>query len=353
MAARAGRNSCGTRRASAAMSVCSGRSSREPASSLERSSRSTASRLRRSTCARIWAQEHLPGLRVELLVGEQLEEAAEREDRRAQLVRGGRDEALARGVELGQLTAHVVQRARQLPDLVLAVDREAGAEVPCGDAPGAGLHGADPPGQPPRHEEAREQREQACGAAGDQDAAADDRDARLHVAQGAREDRDASDAPPAAVLRVREGERQGDLADPPVRPGLGAARLAAAGRRGLDGGREVQRDVALGGRVGPRLDRDPAVGVPDDQDASPGRRSSRPSRPTSVLQLGLRAHGATARRSAGDVLLGEVRQVGELGVDQPGLQPRQHGDGDERDRGHAIAKKPSGRGGRAASAARG
>ena len=41
-----------------------------------------------------------PRLLVELLVLEQLEEAAEREDRRAQLVRGGRDEPPARGVQL-------------------------------------------------------------------------------------------------------------------------------------------------------------------------------------------------------------------------------------------------------------
>ena len=73
-------------------------------------------------------------LGVEVLVLEQLEEPAEREDRRAQLVRRGRDEALARGVELGELALHVVERDRELAELVVAVDREARGEVAARDA---------------------------------------------------------------------------------------------------------------------------------------------------------------------------------------------------------------------------
>ena len=46
-------------------------------------------------------EERVARLGVEVLVLEQLEEAAEREDRRAQLVRGGRDEALARACRAG------------------------------------------------------------------------------------------------------------------------------------------------------------------------------------------------------------------------------------------------------------
>src|SRR3954467_10814169 len=60
------------------------------------------------------AQEGRARLLVELLVLEQLQEAAEREDRRAQLVRGGGDEAPAGGLELGELTLHRVQRAGEL-----------------------------------------------------------------------------------------------------------------------------------------------------------------------------------------------------------------------------------------------
>ena len=68
--------------------------------------------------------EELPaGLLVELLVREQLEEAGEREQRRAQLVRGIRDELLARAVELGELDPHPVERGGELADLVgAAVD---------------------------------------------------------------------------------------------------------------------------------------------------------------------------------------------------------------------------------------
>ena len=113
-AASAGANSAVTARASSPTSVGSGRSSSEPASSFDRSSRSVASFRRRSTCSRTWSRNWRARLVVELLVLEQLEEAAEREDRRAQLVRGGRDEALARGVELRELALHVVERAREL-----------------------------------------------------------------------------------------------------------------------------------------------------------------------------------------------------------------------------------------------
>ena len=68
------------------------------ASSRDRSSSSVASLRRRSTCSRSWSRNGRARLLVEVLVLEQLEEAAEREDRRAQLVRGGGDELLARAV---------------------------------------------------------------------------------------------------------------------------------------------------------------------------------------------------------------------------------------------------------------
>ena len=60
-------------------------------------------------------QELAPRLVVELLVLEQLDEAAEREDRRAQLVRGVGDELLARAVDAAELLLHLVERARELP----------------------------------------------------------------------------------------------------------------------------------------------------------------------------------------------------------------------------------------------
>ena len=71
---------------------------------------------------------------VELLVGEQLEEAADREEWSTQLVGGVRDELLASVVELRELNAHLVERAGQLPDLVVALIDDRGTEVTTGDA---------------------------------------------------------------------------------------------------------------------------------------------------------------------------------------------------------------------------
>src|SRR3954452_876254 len=63
-------------------------------------------------------QEGRARLLVELLVLEQLQEAAEREYRRAQLVGCGGDEAPPGGLELGELALHRVERARELAELV-------------------------------------------------------------------------------------------------------------------------------------------------------------------------------------------------------------------------------------------
>ena len=81
-----------------------------------------------STCSRIWREELAPRLLVEVLVLEQLEEAAEREDRRAQLVRGGGDEALARVSSSRELALHLVERRGELAELVVGVDAGIGRE---------------------------------------------------------------------------------------------------------------------------------------------------------------------------------------------------------------------------------
>ena len=104
-------------------------SSSESASSRERSSRSVVSFCSRSTCSRIVVRNSSRVCVVELLVLEQLHEAAEREDRRAQLVRCVRDELLARGVEPREPALHLVERLRQLAQLVVRVDRDRVGEV--------------------------------------------------------------------------------------------------------------------------------------------------------------------------------------------------------------------------------
>ena len=65
-------------------------------------------------------EELPPRLLVELLVGHQLEEAAEREEGRPQLVRGVGDELAAGAIEVLQPNAHPLERGRQLPELVVA-----------------------------------------------------------------------------------------------------------------------------------------------------------------------------------------------------------------------------------------
>ena len=89
-------------------------------------------------------EERLARLGVEVLVLEQLEEAAEREDRRAQLVRGGGDEALARRVELAELALHVVERDRELAELVVGSTTKRPVRSPRGDAPRGALEALDP-----------------------------------------------------------------------------------------------------------------------------------------------------------------------------------------------------------------
>ena len=103
-------------------------------------------------------QEGGARLLVELLVLEQLQEAAEREDRRAQLVRGGGDEAPPRGLELGELALHRVQRARELAELVAGARLEARAEVALGDAARGVLHAPDAAAERPRQQVAGQQR---------------------------------------------------------------------------------------------------------------------------------------------------------------------------------------------------
>ena len=109
------------------------RSSSASASSRERSSRSVVSFCSRSTCSRIVGARTRRVCRVELLVLEQLDEAAEREDRRAQLVRGVGDELLARAVEPREPPLHLVEGARELAELVGGVDRDRRREVALGD----------------------------------------------------------------------------------------------------------------------------------------------------------------------------------------------------------------------------
>ena len=75
--------------------------------------------------------EAVSSLVVEVLVGKQLEESTEREQRCSKLVRRVRDERLARIVQLSELDTHPVERIRELADLVVAaVDDQAPKSPP-------------------------------------------------------------------------------------------------------------------------------------------------------------------------------------------------------------------------------
>ena len=171
-------------------------------------------------------EELAAGGLVELLVLQQLEEAAEREQRRAQLVRGLGDELLARVVEPLQLALHVVEGGGELAELVVRVGLDAVGEVAARDLARGALEPLDAQRQRARHEVAAEHRDQERERAGDEDPAADQRHVVLHVAEPVGEHRDAAHL---AALDQRLGHER--LAPEPRR--LGGARRAAGGERGL------------------------------------------------------------------------------------------------------------------------
>ena len=129
-------NSAETTRATSPRSTGSCSTCIRPASRRERSSRSVASFASRSTCSRIVSRNSCRVASSTLLVRHQLEEAAEREERRPQLVRGVGDELAARAVELAEPPAHSLERVGEVTQLVVArVDHrlvEAAARDPLG-----------------------------------------------------------------------------------------------------------------------------------------------------------------------------------------------------------------------------
>ena len=106
---------------------------------------------------------------VELLVLDQLEEAAQREDRRAQLVAGGRDEAPASVLEALELALHVRERLREAPELVARGVGEVRLEVADRDALRDPLEAQQAHRQRARDEHAGEQRDEQRDRGREQD----------------------------------------------------------------------------------------------------------------------------------------------------------------------------------------
>ena len=128
---------------------------------------------------------------VEVLVVEQLEKAAEREDRRPQLVRRVRDELPPRVLEAGQPLAHALEGAGELAELVAAASTIGSSNLPARDPLGAPLEPADPAG---RRARASDSRAASAAASGDQrrdqEAALDEVDLVERVLERLREEHD-------------------------------------------------------------------------------------------------------------------------------------------------------------------
>ena len=138
------RNSSATACATSPRSTGSCSTRIRPASSRERSSRSVASFGEPVDLLAHRLEELAPCLLVELLVGHQLEEAAEREERRPQLVRGVGDELAPGAVEVLQPRAHALERDRELPELVVAGVDDGLVEASVRDPLGGALEPGDP-----------------------------------------------------------------------------------------------------------------------------------------------------------------------------------------------------------------
>ena len=184
--------------------------------------------------------------RVELLVLEQLDEPAEREDRRAQLVRGVRDELAPRAVDALELSLHLVERARELPELVLGVHRERRDEPSAGHLLGGVLEALYAAREPAGDQVAADQREQQRAGAGHQDAPADQVDGLGDVLEAARVHRD-----PRPQARQRPRDLRGVDATEVGRP---PDRLARVERFPRDLVGQLLEPLRLG--VGDRVEED-------------------------------------------------------------------------------------------------
>ena len=123
-------------------------------------------------------EELLPGCLVHVLVVEELEVPAQREERRSQLVRRVRDELAARVLEARESLTHAVERTRELSKLVGAFVDDGLVEAAAGDAIGRPLEPADAPPEETCASVAEEKRDQKRDQRRDQKAPLDERHAR-------------------------------------------------------------------------------------------------------------------------------------------------------------------------------
>ena len=141
-------------------------------------------------------------LRVEILVGHQLQETAEGEERRAELVRGVRDELAPSMLQLGQALAHPLERGCELPDLVLARVLHRLTEVAAGDPVGGPLEVPDPAGEHRCRQVSDQERGGQGNQAGNHEPPAHQMDALERVAQRRAEQDDGATVDRVGDLRI-------------------------------------------------------------------------------------------------------------------------------------------------------
>ena len=153
-------------------------------------------------------EELAPGRVVELLLDEELEVAAQREQRRPQLVRRVGDELAAGVLEAGEALAHAFEGAGELAELVGARVDDRLVELAVRDAFGRPLETTDPPREEPCSRIAQEQCGRKREESGDEQAMLDELDAPQGVLDRVRDEND--------VLPVRRG--LGSLRELAARP---------------------------------------------------------------------------------------------------------------------------------------
>ena len=258
-------------------------------------------------------QELRARLGVEILAREQLEEAAEREQRRAQLVRGVGDELAAGAVERRELEAHALERAGELAELVRRLVDHGLIEAAARDALRGALETTDAAGEERGERVAEQDREDGRERPGDDHTTLHDADRLEVVVQRRREEHDRPLLPdPLGRLRVAL---------------LTARDLAAHRAPMVEGpnGDRVVADVAGGTavRVGDRVEERRAARVVEDDDARVRERRR------IVLDPRLVERRSRCARQVHDRAQ-RVVEVGETRVDERALVRRNDDDVDDR-----------------------
>ncbi len=260
-------------------------------------------------------EELAPRRLVEILVLQELEEAAQREEGSPELVRGVGDEGAPRVVELREAAAHTLERPRELAQLVPPLVDDHLREVPARDPVGRPLEPADPAREYRGRSEPERDRGREGDQAGAEQAPLDEVDVGERVMEGRAQEQD------APLGRQRDGH---------LRVALLAALDGAAPLVAGDRGRErepVARDV----RCVPALHR--VVHL-----LQRGRRErQRPVEDDTCVRARRRGRDEVGVEPVVQVLLAQARrraaQLRELRIDEPPLEARNEREVDDRERG--------------------